>query len=216
MWSCRPSPRRSARATPRRPLGEFYLTELLAPTNTGYGPLRVRNLGLLRGPERVRRRPRTDRLARHRRRRQHRPVSQPRLHPPAATRTSRPSRACCRSARRSRSSKPERQPCPPSRSRRKLSPRSIASFAAASARVFSSRGTHWNATSRPAISVCARAREHLHVGMLDLPAPRHLLDHELRVQPDEDGCRRHPARRRPRVLRSCPLYSATLLVATPT
>ena len=32
------------------------------------------------------------------------------------------------------------QPCPPSRSRRKLSPRSIDSFAAASARLFSSRG----------------------------------------------------------------------------
>ena len=152
--------------------------------------VRVRNLGLLRGPERVRWRPRTDRHARHGRRRQHRAVSQPRLHPPAATRTSRPLPVCCPWERRSRSSEPGGQSLSTRRghvgsSRRGPSPRS----AAASARVFSSRG-HPLERDVPSRDQRLRAlAEHLHVGMLDLPAPGHLLDDELRVQADEDGCR---------------------------
>ena len=40
------------------------------------------------------------------------------------------------------------------------------------------------------MSACALAREHLHVGVLDLPAAGHLLDDELRVHAHVHGCLR--------------------------
>ena len=90
---------------------------------------------------------------------------------------------------------------------------SSASLASRSACVFSARGTQVYVVPGGASSLGLR-RQRPHVGVLDLPAPRHLLDDELGVHPDLDlGVRGELAAIRSPAIR--PEYSATLLVATP-
>ena len=134
--------------------------------------------------------------------------------PPAAT--SRAAAACAGGA--SPGSRSPRSASPPSGS----SPATVtavrcpssASLASRSACLFCSRGTQVYVVPNGASRLASR-RQRPHVGVLDLPAARHLLDDELGVHPDLDRRRRARTRSASRSPAISPEYSATLLLATP-